>query len=132
MTGKWRRWPFAAVFITHDVSLLLTFAHRIAVMYAGQIVEVAPVDALGGPNSHPYTTGLLGALPPTLDEDREAVPIPGVPPSPDDRAPGCRFAPRCSAADAACSEMPPLRTVGASHTVACHRVVPPAGSGGGA
>lgn len=115
---------FAAVFITHDVSLLLTFAHRIAVLYAGQIVEVAPASELGGPASHPYTVGLLGALPPGLDEDREAVPIPGVPPSPDDRGTGCRFAPRCALADETCSVAPVLESVGANHRVACHRAQP--------
>ncbi|HCH65605.1 MAG TPA: ABC transporter ATP-binding protein [Deltaproteobacteria bacterium] len=60
---------FAALFITHDISLLLTFADRVAVMWKGELVETSPAAALGGPNSHPYTKALLAALPPAPGAD---------------------------------------------------------------
>jgi len=110
---------FGAIFITHDLTLLQSIADRVAVLYAGQIVENAPVAELGGPKSHPYTRGLLAALPPRLDEDRHAVPIPGAPPRVGDAIPGCRFAPRCVEVVAACSERPALKLVGPGHQVAC-------------
>ncbi len=112
---------FAAVFITHDVSLLMSFADRVAVMYAGRVVEVAPVAALGGPHSHPYTVGLLGALPPVLGEVRVAKAIAGVPPRAGEVMEGCRFAPRCTLAMPTCAVAPTLDRVGPDHAVACHR-----------
>jgi peptide/nickel transport system ATP-binding protein len=116
---------FAALFITHDVSLLLTFAHRIAVMYSGRLVELGPSAEIGRGGRHPYTQGLIGAMPPVLGEDRVARPIPGAPPRAGEALPGCRFAPRCSHVTAACTAAEPaLQTVGAGHTVACHAVTP--------
>jgi len=120
---------FAALFITHDLSLLRTFADRVAVMYAGEVVEVAPVGAMGGPCSHPYTRGLVAALPPALGEDREASSIPGAPPMAGKRAPGCGFAPRCAEAEPACRAPQPLEVVAPDHRVACHRVWRAAGGG---
>ena len=120
---------FAALFITHDLSLLRTFADRVAVMYAGEVVEVAPVSAMGGPRSHPYTRGLVAALPPALGEDREAIPIPGAPPMAGQRPSGCGFAPRCAEAEPACQSPQQLAGVGPGHRVACRRVRR-AGAGG--
>lgn len=114
---------FGAIFITHDLNLLRSIADRVAVLYAGQIVENAPVAELGGPRSHPYTRGLLAALPPRLDENRQAVPIPGAPPRVGDAIVGCRFAPRCSEAVDACAKRPPLKQVGPGHQVACVHAV---------
>ncbi len=110
---------FAAVFITHDLSLLATIADRIAVLYAGTLVEVAPAAALGGPQSHPYTRGLLHARPPNIGEERAAVPIPGAPPRPGTRTAGCVFAPRCPVRQAVCSDATPPTQTRANHQVAC-------------
>jgi peptide/nickel transport system ATP-binding protein len=114
---------FAMIFITHDVSLLLELATRVAVMYAGRLVEVGPVEAYRAGARHPYTRGLLGAIAPAIDEDREPVSIPGSPPSAARPPPGCPFHPRCALAVPACAvDEPALRAVGAGHEVACPRV----------
>jgi peptide/nickel transport system ATP-binding protein len=95
----------ALIWITHDLALISGFADRVAVMYAGRIVEQGPVDAVLAAPLHPYTRGLIGSLPggtpgATLDQ------IPGLPPSPMSLPPGCAFAPRCPRADAACATAP--------------------------
>src|SRR4051794_10829905 len=95
----------ALVWITHDLALISGFADRVAVMYAGRIVEQGPVGAVLAAPLHPYTRGLIGSLPggtpgATLDQ------IPGVPPSQMHLPPGCAFAPRCPRADAACAAAP--------------------------
>jgi peptide/nickel transport system ATP-binding protein len=95
----------ALIWITHDLALISGFADRVAVMYAGRIVEQGPVDAVLTAPLHPYTRGLIGSLPggtpgATLDQ------IPGLPPSPMSLPPGCAFAPRCPRADAACATAP--------------------------
>ncbi len=111
---------FAALFITHDVSLLLSIADRIGVMYAGRMVEVGPVEAIGRGGRHPYTQGLMGALPPRLGEDRVARSIPGSPPRAGQAMSGCRFAPRCSRAVSACTAAEPaLQPMGPGHSLAC-------------
>jgi peptide/nickel transport system ATP-binding protein len=119
-----RQRGFASLFITHDISLLRTLAHRVAVLYAGRLVEVCPVAQLGGPASHPYTQGLLAALPPALDEDRQARAIPGAPPQAGERPVGCAFAPRCAERGPDCGVAPELRERGPGHRVACHRRAP--------
>jgi peptide/nickel transport system ATP-binding protein len=114
---------FAMVFITHDLALLLELATHIGVLYAGRLVEHGPVSAfLGeGGGRHPYTRGLLAALPPALGEDRVPISIPGhaasvaAPPS------GCRFHPRCALRTDVCvASAPPLSLRASGHTVACH------------
>jgi peptide/nickel transport system ATP-binding protein len=95
----------ALIWITHDLALISGFADRVAVMYAGRIVEQGPVDAVLTAPLCPYTRGLIGSLPggtpgATLDQ------IPGLPPSPMHLPPGCAFAPRCPRADAACATAP--------------------------
>jgi peptide/nickel transport system ATP-binding protein len=89
-------------------------------MYAGKIVEQAPVNALFADPQHPYTIGLLGSIP-RLDVDRERLAtIEGTVPSPNHQPRGCRFSPRCPFADRRChEEPPPLRDIGAGHRVAC-------------
>jgi peptide/nickel transport system ATP-binding protein len=111
---------FAVVFITHDIALLLEFATRLAVMYAGRMVEVGPVGAFRAGGTHPYTRGLLAALPPAIDEDREPISIPGNAPRVADPPPGCRFHPRCALAEPRCrAEAPPLALRAPDHQVAC-------------
>ena len=86
---------FAVLFITHDLSLLVEFADRIAIMYAGEIVETAPSAALHTNPQHPYTRGLMESFPPLTGPLQRLVGIPGSPPDLADPPAGCRFHPRC-------------------------------------
>ena len=110
----------AVVLIGHDMGLIAQFADIVGVMYAGKIVESAPVDALFADPQHPYTIGLLGSIP-RIEVDRERLStIEGSVPSPNNQPKGCRFAPRCPFADPRCHlEPPPLRDLGPEHRVAC-------------
>ena len=113
---------FAMLFITHDLGLLLEFADRVGVLYAGRLVEEAPAEDLRRGGRHPYSRGLLGAMP-TLGGARVAQGIPGAPPRLDDPPPGCRFHPRCARSAPACAAVaPPLapRVAGMAGRVACH------------
>jgi peptide/nickel transport system ATP-binding protein len=113
----------AIVIITHDLSVIAGFADRVAVMYAGRIVESGTVDEVFYSPRMPYTMGLLGAIP-RADEsgDRPLVPIEGSPPSLVDLPPGCPFAPRCPLVFDTCREVEPaLIAVGSpGHRSACH------------
>jgi peptide/nickel transport system ATP-binding protein len=107
------RFGFAMLLITHDLSLLLEVSDTIAVMYGGQLVEVAAARQLHADPAHPYTAGLLGCFPPLRGERRTLVGIPGSPPDLHDLPPGCAFAPRCSHVTPECSKArPPLIPVG--------------------
>jgi oligopeptide transport system ATP-binding protein len=111
----------AVIWITHDLSLLASLADRILVMYAGQIVESAPLDQLYANPRHPYTLGLLQSIP-RLDEAQKAElkPVDGMPPDLMDYPPGCPFAARCPYVEERChGEDPTLESVGDDHTVAC-------------
>src|SRR5947199_2937388 len=90
-----RDFGFAVLFITHDLSLLLEFADRIAIMYAGELVETAPAERLGAAPQHPYTQGLLESFPPLTGPLLRLTGIPGSPPDLRDPPSGCRFHPRC-------------------------------------
>jgi peptide/nickel transport system ATP-binding protein len=113
----------SVVWITHDLALIAGLADRIAVLYAGTVVEDAPVDAIFDRPTHPYTRALLGSLPTLAGAAMERLPfIPGTPPEPGRRPMGCPFAPRCDLARASCTEaVPKLQAVGgdARHKVAC-------------
>ena len=92
----------AILIITHDLGVIAEVADDVLVMYAGKIVESAPVDALFADPQHPYTIGLLGSIP-RLDVERERLAtIEGTVPSPNNQPTGCRFAPRCPFADRRC------------------------------
>jgi peptide/nickel transport system ATP-binding protein len=109
--------------ITHDLGVVAEFADRAQVMYAGRVVEVAPVETLYRDRRMPYTAGLLGSVP-RLDapQGTRLVPIQGAPPSLAALPPGCPFAPRCPLAIDECrTAEPPLIEVGADHTAACIR-----------
>lgn len=113
----------AVMLITHNMGVIAETADRVMVMYAGRVVEQAPVATLFDAPLHPYTSGLLACVP-TLDQDQERlVAIPGTLPEPSRRPPGCRFSPRCTHAVAACAEgIPPLEAYGVNHRAACIRV----------
>ncbi|WP_136634841.1 ABC transporter ATP-binding protein [Pseudooceanicola onchidii] len=107
------------VMITHDLGVVAGIADRIAVMYGGRIVERGPTDPLFYNTAHPYTAGLIGAVP-TLDGTGALRQIEGTPPSIFNRPPGCSFAPRCTVAQPVCHQTDPaLRVTGATDS-ACH------------
>ncbi len=110
----------AVIWITHDLGVVAGIADRVIVMYAGFIVEEAPVDELYRNPQHPYTRGLLGSLPQFNAQRRKLVSIKGTPPDMLAAARGCPFAPRCQYAFERCElENPLLRPLGDNHQVAC-------------
>jgi len=117
-----RRIGFAAIFVTHDMSLVSHFSDRLAVMYAGQIVELADAQTLLTAPSHPYTISLLRSLPDSEHRSRYLPSIVGTPPQLIDIEPGCRFAPRCALALEQCRTWDTeLIAVGDEHLVRCWR-----------
>jgi oligopeptide/dipeptide ABC transporter ATP-binding protein len=111
----------AILLITHDLAVIAETAHRVAVMYAGRIVETAPVADLFAAPAHPYTEGLLRSIPRVTRQRAADLPeIPGMVPAPGSLPAGCAFAPRCPLADAACHrDRPTLLPAGADREVAC-------------
>ena len=111
----------AVVWITHDLGVVARIAHRVVVMYAGRVLEEAPVASLYATPLHPYTRGLLGSLPVLGRPQPALTTIGGTPPSPRDLPQGCAFYPRCpERLDERCAvEQPPLRERAAGHRVAC-------------
>jgi peptide/nickel transport system ATP-binding protein len=110
----------ALILISHDLGVLAETCDRIAIMYAGRIVETGSVGSVFEAPQHPYTKRLLDTLPVIGAERGLATPIPGGPPDPGDLPEGCRFRPRCPYAAERCAADPPLREVGAGHASACH------------
>jgi len=113
----------AILMITHDLGVVAETCQRVIVMYAGQIVEEASVEALFDHPSHPYTRGLMGSIPRGADRRRRRLPeIPGMVPNLTEPLAGCAFAPRCPLAIEACRSTPvALRSVAPGHRVACIR-----------
>jgi oligopeptide/dipeptide ABC transporter ATP-binding protein len=120
------RLALAYLFVSHDLGVIRFVSHRVAVMYLGALVEVAPTGALFGSPLHPYTQALLAAIPAIGDGsasifDQPGRLLQGELPSPIDRPRGCRFASRCPRRFARCDESePPLQEVERGHVVACH------------
>ncbi|MCP4804428.1 MAG: ABC transporter ATP-binding protein [Proteobacteria bacterium] len=104
--GLCRELGTAVILVTHDLGVVAGVADRVAVMYAGRIVEQADVVPLFRDPQHPYTRGLLASVP-RLDTRGELQPIEGLPPNVADLPPGCAFAPRCANKVARCAEVPP-------------------------
>ncbi len=112
----------AVILITHDLSIISETADRVAIMYAGSIVEMAPVDRIFSEPSHPYTMGLLESLP--LERGRKLTPIPGTVPSPEELPKGCKFSNRCRFRVVECETVePPLKEVAPEHFVRCIRKI---------
>jgi oligopeptide/dipeptide ABC transporter ATP-binding protein len=109
----------AVVWVSHDLGVVAGIADRVLVMYSGEVVEQASVEALYASPWHPYTRGLLGALPVLGRARTELATIGGLPPDPLDRPPGCWFHPRCTERrdDRCRTEHPPLREVASGHHV---------------
>jgi oligopeptide/dipeptide ABC transporter ATP-binding protein len=114
------RLGLALILISHDMGVLAETCDRIAIMYAGRIVETGSVSAVFEAPQHPYTKRLLDSLPVIGGARGLAVPIPGGPPDPGDMPEGCRFRPRCPYAAERCLADPPLRQVAPGHASACH------------
>lgn len=115
----------AVLWVTHDLGVAAQFVQRLAVMYAGRIVEVGPTGAVFNNPQHPYTAALLAAVPSTSGERAGLGQIPGSPPDPARLPPGCSFAPRCRQARPGCAEREPqLQPRPAGVAAAC--LVPPA------
>jgi oligopeptide/dipeptide ABC transporter ATP-binding protein len=110
----------SVILISHDLGLIAEFARQVIVMYAGEIVEHAPAGPLFGQPVHPYSEGLLAAIP-SLDQDlHRLATIPGTIPEPGRWPKGCRFAPRCSYALPSCHEArPPMIPLGGGRQVRC-------------
>jgi peptide/nickel transport system ATP-binding protein/oligopeptide transport system ATP-binding protein len=117
----------AVLIITHNMGVIAEFADRVLVMYAGRIVEQAPVLALFDAPRHPYSIGLLASTPDIAADSARLRTIPGALPNLAALPPGCRFAPRCERAQAPCrARDPALLDVAADHQAACIRVGAPA------
>jgi peptide/nickel transport system ATP-binding protein len=112
----------AIILITHDLGVVAEICDHVAVMYAGEIVEYAPVDALFAAPQHPYTIGLLGSIPRLEEKNETLAAIDGMVPTMTELPPGCRFAPRCPFVRERCMQvLPPLSAVGSNHRSRCIR-----------
>lgn len=119
-----RRQHFAVLFITHDLSLIEQIASRVSIMYAGTIVETTPVEKLLVKNvHHPYTVGLLNAIPELLEDNVNIASIPGHPPEITNIPLGCAFRPRCSYTQDLCRFSQPILEDYAGTAIACNRLL---------
>jgi peptide/nickel transport system ATP-binding protein len=115
-----RETGMALVLISHDLGVVSQICDRVAVMYAGRIVEEAPVEKLFEHPAHPYSRGLIGSLPAIDGPRRRLTAIGGAVPDAARLPSGCSFAPRCALAEARCHDhIPPLAGIGREHSVAC-------------
>jgi oligopeptide transport system ATP-binding protein len=116
-----QRLGMSVILITHDLGVVAHTAHRVAVMYAGKVIETGTLREIFYDPQMPYTWGLLSSIPlPTADRSQELIPIPGSPPDMADPPKGCPFTPRCPYAMRICAEeMPGYSTFSAEHKAAC-------------
>ncbi len=116
-----RQSRLAVILITHDLGVMSSIADSLTVMYAGRVVESGPTASVLAAPRHPYTAGLLAALPhPEAAENTPLISIAGAPPSPQARPTGCSFHPRCRYAVASCAtDVPSLLSVGDARRLAC-------------
>ncbi|CCQ73668.1 ABC transporter ATP-binding protein [Magnetospira sp. QH-2] len=110
----------ALIWVTHDLAVVSGIADRIAVMYAGQIVEYGATSEIVTDPRHPYTRGLIDSVPTESGHGQPLAQIPGLMPSPGNLPPGCAFAPRCSHADALCQRQAPYRSTDGDRQIRCH------------
>jgi oligopeptide/dipeptide ABC transporter ATP-binding protein len=109
------------IFVSHDLGVVKYMSHRIAVMYLGEIVELAATEELHARRLNPYTRALLSAIPSIHGDGRERIRLEGEPPDPANPPPGCKFHPRCPMARDLCGqESPQLEEWLPAHWVACH------------
>ena len=111
----------AMIMITHDLGIVAQVCDKVAVMYAGEIVEQGPLaDVFTGENHHPYTVGLFGAIPNINDETPRLKPIDGLMPDPTNLPKGCSFSPRCPHCTERCLQEKPTDHVAGTHCIRCH------------
>lgn len=121
IAGLARDLDMGVILVTHDLGVVAQSCDRVAVMYAGRLVEEGPVRTVLGAPRHPYTVGLMQSVPQDVAPRTPLYSIPGTPPSLWNLPPGCAFAPRCPRADAACTTLPPaLETLAPGHAAACY------------
>lgn len=109
------------IMITHDLGIVAQTCDKVAVMYAGEIVETGTVrDLFKSEKHHPYTVGLFGSIPDLKKETRRLSPIPGLMPDPVNLPEGCRFHPRCTHCTEVCRTTPPSIFTEGTHKIACH------------
>jgi oligopeptide/dipeptide ABC transporter ATP-binding protein len=131
LLGIQARSGMGMLFISHDLAVVQSIAHRISVMYAGKIVETAQRDELFHRPLHPYTQQLLLAVPHPGRRGIALSSIPGRPPDPHDVPAGCAFHPRCPLAGEICRTVVPIdREFGMGHSAACHMIEAPTTGGG--
>ncbi|MGF7060211.1 ABC transporter ATP-binding protein [Brassicibacter mesophilus] len=117
--GLREKYGTSLILITHDLGVVAETCEKVAIMYAGEIVEYGPIEDLYTETKHPYTQGLFNSIP-TLEEDVERLsPIKGLTPDPTNLPSGCSFHPRCPRATEICKEKTP-DLVGEVHAVKCH------------
>ncbi|WJY21119.1 ABC transporter ATP-binding protein [Fontisubflavum oceani] len=109
----------ALIWITHDLAVVAGIADRIAVMYAGRVVEMGPVDQVLDHPAHPYTKGLIASVPTRRMRGEKLQQIPGRMPALTGLPEGCPFQPRCSYATDACRSPQEMREIGPDHTLRC-------------
>ncbi|HEV2427274.1 MAG TPA: ABC transporter ATP-binding protein [Acidimicrobiales bacterium] len=119
-----QRLGFSVIFVTHDMSVVSHFSDRLAVMYAGQVVELGATRRVFDDPQHPYSRGLMEAFPSLVGEARPLLGIPGNPPSLVSPPPGCLFAPRCAYVMDECREAVPDLVERDGHAVRCYLVNP--------
>jgi len=112
----------AVICITHDLGVVAGFCRRVLVMYAGRIVESAPIDRLFYSTSHPYTRALQKSIPALQPKGAELYTIPGMPPDLSRPIEGCPFVPRCEFAKPECERPVALKEIAPDHATACLRV----------
>jgi len=111
----------AMILITHDLGVVAKTCEKVAVMYAGEMIEQGPIEKIfDGELMHPYTRGLFAAIPKLDSETERLETIEGLVPDPTVRVEGCRFAPRCKFATEICKEAPCMNEVEPSHMIRCH------------
>ncbi|MBM3503896.1 MAG: ABC transporter ATP-binding protein [Alphaproteobacteria bacterium] len=111
------------IFVTHDLGIVAKMCHRVAVMYAGRVVEFVSVEGLFDDPRHPYTKALLASVPRHDRRERRLAAIDGQPPVLHEKLPACPFAPRCAMADSRCfNEEPPEVSAGGDHMARCWKV----------
>lgn len=118
-----QRLGMGILFVTHNLGVVADLCDRVTVMYAGRIVETANVFDLFARPQHPYTAGLLAAMPQLGERGQQLAAIPGTPPMPWQMPDGCRFHPRCPYAESACAEQDvPLEDLGQARSSRCRRI----------
>jgi oligopeptide transport system ATP-binding protein len=125
LLGDLRRdFGMATILITHDLGVVAGFCEEVMVMYGGQVMEKSPVDPLFADPAHPYTRGLLQAIPRVDQHGRDLATIPGAPPNMTRAPKGCPFAPRCTHAGDDCLEaLAPLAEFAPGRYRACNRTL---------